>query len=74
MRNKFVSYCYRCGSKVEPGAGHFERLGDRQLNKLGEHVRGKKWICQHAECAIKYHGTDHVFVRKSLSDDFSEVK
>ena len=43
MRNRFAGTCYRCGQRVEPGAGHFER-----------HNRG--WRTQHAECAIAYRG------------------
>lgn len=47
MRNKYRGNCYRCGAIVEAGQGHFER--DRQL---------KTWLVQHADCAIKYRGTD----------------
>lgn len=46
MRNRYPGPCYRCGKTVEAGAGHFER------------VIGKGWRVQHAECAIKYRGTD----------------
>jgi hypothetical protein len=73
MRNRFPGYCYRCGALVKPNEGHFERLGDRRLNKLGEYVRGKKWLLQHAACAIKFRGTDQVFVRKTKADDFEDV-
>lgn len=74
MRNQFPGTCYRCGERVEAGEGHFERVGDRQLNKLGESIRGKKWLLQHAQCAIQYRGTDHVAGgKKTLSDDFKEV-
>lgn len=44
MRNKHAGTCYRCGGRVEPGAGHFER-----------HRGG--WRVQHATCAIVYRGT-----------------
>ena len=44
MRNRYAGTCYRCGQRVEPGEGHFER-----------HSRG--WRTQHAECAIAYRGT-----------------
>lgn len=27
MRNKYPGVCYKCGEKVEVGAGHFERSG-----------------------------------------------
>ena len=41
MRNRYAGTCYRCGHRVAPGAGHFER-----------HKGG--WRAQHAECAIDY--------------------
>lgn len=44
MRNKFGGNCYRCGTLVEPGAGHFERF------------RGSFRV-QHASCAIEFRGT-----------------
>ena len=45
MRNRFPGICYRCGREVKTGQGHFERVkGDR------------KWLLQHAACAIKYRG------------------
>lgn len=45
MRNKYPGYCYRCGQHVKKGEGHFER-------KRGH------WRLQHADCAIKYRGTN----------------
>lgn len=47
MRNKFPGTCYRCGTRVEVGEGHFERLG---------RIRPVVWRTQHADCAIKYRG------------------
>lgn len=44
MRNRYPGTCYRCGSRVDPGDGHFERF------------RGT-WRTQHAACAIKHRGT-----------------
>jgi hypothetical protein len=41
VRNRYAGTCYRCGHRVAPGAGHFER-----------HKGG--WRAQHAECAIAY--------------------
>lgn len=41
MRNKYPGTCYRCGKRVEAGAGHFER-----------HNGG--WRTQHAQCAIDH--------------------
>ncbi len=43
MRNAYPGTCYRCGERVEAGAGHFER-------------HGRAWRTQHAECAIMYRG------------------
>lgn len=40
MRNKFAGDCYRCGERVEAGAGYFER-----------HAGG--WRVQHIECCKK---------------------
>lgn len=54
MRNKFEGVCYRCGDIVKPKAGHFERWGGG-------------WRVQHAECAIKYRGTDHHWRKKETS-------
>lgn len=45
MRNQHPGYCYRCGGWVEPQAGHFERYNGY-------------WRTQHAQCAIKYRGTN----------------
>jgi hypothetical protein len=47
MRNKHPGTCYRCGDYVGIGEGHFEKR------------RGPtKWALQHAECAIKFYGTE----------------
>lgn len=48
MRNKFPGTCYRCGGRVEPGDGHFERFTTTYA----------KWRMQHADCAIAYRGTE----------------
>lgn len=50
MRNKYAGICYRCGLRVEPGDGHFEKV----IGGVGK----DKWRTQHADCAIKYRGTD----------------
>lgn len=74
MRNRFPGTCYRCGGYVEAGKGHFERVGARQLSKLGESVRGKKWLLQHSDCAIEFRGTTHISGgKKTLTDDFKDV-
>jgi hypothetical protein len=44
MRNRYPGTCYRCGTRVEAGEGHFERSGN-------------SWKIQHAECAIAYRGS-----------------
>jgi len=46
MRNKYRGTCYRCGEVVEPGEGHFEKDESK-----------RKWLTQHAECAIAFRGT-----------------
>lgn len=43
MRNKFAGKCYRCGSIVAPGDGHFEKYRNG-------------WRTQHATCAIEFRG------------------
>lgn len=74
MRNQFPGTCYRCGKRVEPFKGHFERVTESQIEKLGESVRSKKWLLQHAQCAIDYRGTDVIAGgKKTLSDDFKEI-
>jgi hypothetical protein len=74
MRNRFPGTCYRCGEYVAAGDGHFERVGDRQLDKLGESIRGKKWLLQHTKCAIEFRGTTQIAGgRKTLTDDFKDV-
>lgn len=45
LRNKYPGYCYRCGGFVDRGKGHFER-------------KNGYWRIQHADCAIKYRGTN----------------
>lgn len=42
MRNNYAGPCYFCGSRVEKGAGHFERTSGP-----------KKWRTIHAECVFK---------------------
>ena len=44
MRNRFPGICYRCGTRVEVGEGHFEK-------------QGRTWLTQHADCAIVYRDT-----------------
>lgn len=60
MRNKHPGICYRCGETVAPGDGHFERVSDALRRKVRATKITGKWAMQHAECAIKYRGTDHV--------------
>lgn len=51
MRNRFPGICYRCGTQVAKGAGHFERY-------QGE------WRTQHADCAIKARAVKQAEERK----------
>lgn len=74
MRNRYARKCYRCGLKVEPGAGHFEKVGAKTIDRLGEGVRGHKWITQHAKCAIENRGNEIVHGgKKTLADDFKDI-
>lgn len=53
MRNQYAGTCYRCGKRVEPGDGHFEKV------RAGEPGWPQtKWRTQHADCAIKHRGTN----------------
>lgn len=56
-RNSYPGTCFRCGKPVKAGEGHFERVGRIQTQKYGPLVQGKRWIVQHASCAIEYRGT-----------------
>jgi hypothetical protein len=56
MRNMYADTCYRCGKIVKAGEGHFERVSKQIFKKYG--WQSKKWITQHADCAIKYRGTE----------------
>lgn len=49
MRNRYPGTCYRCGARVEPGDGHFEKY------KGG-------WRTQHAACAIKFRGSRRHYI------------
>lgn len=54
MRNRYPGTCYRCGQTVGKGNGHFEKVkGTRN-----------QWRVQHANCAIKYRGTDKNILNK----------
>jgi hypothetical protein len=64
MRNKFPGQCYRCGKQVAAGAGHFERPSTKTLEKLGLVAVRNRWLIQHADCAIKYRGTNHAYWKK----------
>lgn len=46
MRNRYPGTCFRCGEPVAKGKGHFQR------------TRDGRWLTQHAECAVKYRGTN----------------
>jgi hypothetical protein len=56
MRNKYPGICYRCGKRVKPKEGHFER-----------YFSG--WRIQHADCAIKYRGTNQHYRNKTTGGE-----
>ena len=61
MRNQHPGTCYRCGERVGPRKGHFERVNPDRMRKMGideKHWRGKRWVVQHAGCAIAYRRTE----------------
>lgn len=60
MRNKYPGYCYRCSGYVEKGKGHFER-------------KNGHWRIQHADCAIKYRGTNIQGNVASVSDRNTKI-
>jgi hypothetical protein len=63
MRNKYPGICYRCGKRVEAGEGHFEGYGTRcSRRKFRQKIT--RWRVQHAECAIKYRGTNKNYFRE----------
>lgn len=51
MRNQYPGPCYRCGTRVEAGDGHFE-MTPRRAQAPGL----PKWRTQHADCAIIWRG------------------
>lgn len=61
MRNNYAGTCYRCGCRVEAGAGHFEKVSRSHRKKWPNMAYGVKWLTQHAECAIRFRGTDRHF-------------
>ena len=69
MRNRYPGQCYRCGERVEAGEGHFEQVSIRTMEKLGLAGVKSRWLVQHAECAIKYRGTDHTYWKEENEDD-----
>ena len=68
-RNRFGAICYRCGKWCEPEAGHFERVTFKKRQD-GRAPEQSTWRVQHADCAIKYRGTDH---RGEVMDDSLKI-
>ena len=64
MRNQYKGICYRCGKEVLPYQGHFEKVTKTQVQKYGNNVSGKKWLLQHADCAIKHRGENLINFKK----------
>lgn len=60
MRNRFAAPCYRCGETVQPNEGHFEKFSSKVHGRKWPDaiVMDRKWLTQHASCAIKFRGTD----------------
>lgn len=48
MRNRHPGPCFRCGEIVERGKGHFQMTREHG---------SRRWLLQHAECAIAYRWT-----------------
>lgn len=69
MRNSFEGTCYRCGKTCAPGQGHFEKVSRKTRAKWGSRVPGK-WLVQHAECAIRYRGTDAHYLFQPEGEEF----
>lgn len=69
MRNEFAGTCYRCGEICEPKQGHFEKVSRAQRKKWGSQVT-EKWLVQHAECAVKYRGTDVHFKYRNEAETY----
>jgi hypothetical protein len=55
VRNRYADTCYRCGGLVGKGQGHFEKVSPQRHPKAW--TAGKKWVTQHASCAIEHRGT-----------------
>lgn len=56
MANKHASICYRCGLRVDAGAGVFEKVSASQARKWPGYEL-PRWLTQHHECASKWRGT-----------------
>ncbi len=69
MRNKYVDKCYRCGEMVPIGAGFFETVDKNNRRRLGLEGTRRKWVTQHAHCAIKYRGTQHTYWNPTETDN-----
>jgi hypothetical protein len=61
MRNRYPGTCYRCGKHCAAGDGHFEKIPGTRNG----------WRVQHANCAIKYRGTDHHYEDEHGGHPFS---
>ena len=56
MANKYAGICYRCGQRVDAGAGVFEKVSFMQAKKWPG--RGlPRWLTQHHDCAVQWRGT-----------------
>jgi hypothetical protein len=73
MRNEFASTCYRCGKRCDAGAGHFERIGRTHRKKWPSMLLTAKWLTQHAECAIKWRGSDRHYIYAPTAPEIPEA-
>lgn len=60
MRNKYPGICYRCGGRVDPGAGFFEKIGPDQRRKWPA-IFGT-WHVQHDHCCSLFGGTSRHYI------------
>lgn len=73
MRNQHAGTCYRCGEKCDVGAGHFERITRIQRAKWGPRFY-VRWLIQHADCAIKWRGTNRHYLYAPNVEPLPEEK
>ena len=53
MRNKYPGKCIRCGVKVAPGEGHFEKIDTNHLYTYALFKPRGKWATRCLDCVGK---------------------